>query len=235
MYYGADYILQQLRLIYISVIKINHMEKRIVILWGDIRGVSPVIGVILMVFLTILLAGVTVSAVYGDGISTSLSSAPMVYVKAGSEGSTAYHVGLGKNFIFLEHAGGEPLSVDSTKIVIIGEGRSYTSNFIGGMNLYGDVLVSYDNLLFDGKESAYASRNSVLSDGLWSAGETLILNGHDSIDGTSASSVSVSINGITNTSNNYGLRENVEITIKILDLETQCVIAECECKVVPAE
>lgn len=189
-----------------------------------------------MVFLTILLAGVIVSVVYGDNIETSLSGAPMASVKAaGSEGSIRYHAGFEKNFVYLEHTGGNPLSIASTKIVVTGEGNSYTRNCIGGGYLNGDIIISYDNLLFDGKESTYASRNSVLSDGVWSPGEELILNGKDRIDGTSASSVSVSINGNANTSNSYGLKEDSTVVIRVFDSKTQRLIAECECKVTPAE
>jgi flagellin-like protein len=209
--------------------------KKYFTLPGNEKGMSPILGVVLMLLLTIVLAGITVSAVYGDDLSTSLSSAPMAGIKAESEGSIGYHVGFDKNFIYLEHTGGEPLFTDSTKIVITGEGKSHTPNFVGGMNLFGDVFISYDNLLFNGKKSEYASRNPVLSDGVWSTGEGLVLNGEDSINGTSASSVSVSIDGNENTSKNYGLKENSMITIKVFDIKTQRLIAECECKVTPAE
>jgi FlaG/FlaF family flagellin (archaellin) len=212
------------------------VEKNFMIL-NDGGGTSPILGVVLMLLLTIVLAGVTVSAVYSDDLTTSLSSAPMSGIKAESEGSIGYHVGFAKNFIYLEHTGGEPLFIDSTKIIITGDGNSYTPVCIGGVGGYlnGDVFISYNNLLFDGKISAYASRNSALLDGVWSPGEKLILNGKDSIDGTSASSVSVSVNGNTNTSNNYGLKENSMITIKVFDIKTQRLISECECKVIPVE
>lgn len=227
----------QLRLIYIDLIKIRGMQKRILVLWSNNRGVSPVIGVILMLFLTILLAAVTVSAVYSDGISTSLSSAPMATINTvGSEGSIGYHVSFDKNFIYLEHTGGDSLQAESTNIVISGDGSSYIGVVgHGGSTHYGDVLISYDNLLFDGKESVYSSRNSALSDGQWSAGEELILNGQDAISSGSASSVYVSIGGNADTSNNYGLKENSKVTIKIFDSQTQRLIAECECQVIPAE
>ncbi|MEZ5334476.1 MAG: type IV pilin N-terminal domain-containing protein [Methanolobus sp.] len=213
------------------------MKKRILILCDSKRAVSPVIGVILMLFLTILLAGVTVSAVYSDDIGTSLSSAPMASVKAtGSEGSVGYHVSFDKNFIYLEHTGGDPLQAESTNVVISGDGSSYIGVVgHGGSKRYGDVVISYDNLLFDGKEIDYASRNSVLSDGEWSAGEEIILNGQDAISSGSASSVITSIDGFTDTSNNYGLKKDSTIKIKIFDTSTQRLISECECKVTPAE
>lgn len=212
------------------------MQKRILVLWDSTRALSPVLGVVLMLLLTILLAGITVSAVYGDEIETSLSGAPMACIKVEHvEGGMPNPVRFNQNYLYLVHEGGDSLPVGSTQIVISGEGSSHTSNFIGGLNLYGDVLITYDNLLYDGKESAYASRNSVLSDGEWSAGEELILNGQDAISGGSSSSVFVTVDGFTGTSNNYGLKESKMITIKIFDSETQRLISECECKVVPAE
>jgi hypothetical protein len=190
-----------------------------------------------MVFLTILLAGITVSAVYSDEMLTSLKSSPVVSVETVSVtgGLPKYpnYVKYEENFIRMEHMGGDPLSVECTTIVISGKGSAYEGVVPHGTLHTGDILINYGNLQFDGKDSDYSSNNQVLSDGLWSTGEELVLNGQDGI--TTGSTVSVTINGITNTSNNYGLKENEVVSIKIFDKETQRIIAESECQVTLAE
>nr|WP_321496807.1 type IV pilin N-terminal domain-containing protein [uncultured Methanolobus sp.] len=187
-----------------------------------------------MLLLTIVLAGITVSAVYSDDIGTSLSGSPLASIKVESvEGGVPNQIRFDQNYIRMVHKGGDPLPASSTKIVITGDGSGHTTNFIGGMNLYGTVLVSYDNLLFHGKETAYATRNPALSDGMWSVGEELILNGQDAHN--PSSTVFLSVNGYANTSNNYGLKAGSIVTIKVFDSERQLLISECECEVISAE
>jgi FlaG/FlaF family flagellin (archaellin) len=229
-------ILASLRLIYIVAIKFPHVDCKKFSIIHDKCGMSPIMGVVLMVLLTIVLAGITVSAVYSDDIANSLSSAPFASIEViHVEGGMPHQIRFDQNYLYIVHKGGDPLPAASTKIVITGEGSGHTRNFIGGMDLYGDVLISYDNLLFDGKESAYKSKNTDLSDGMWSVGEELILNGQDAINGGPSSTVSLSVNGFTNTSKNYGLKSGSTVTVKVFDIKTQLLIAECECEVTPAE
>jgi hypothetical protein len=53
--------------------------------------------------------------------------------------------------------------------------------------------------------------------------------------GNGPTSVHVVLNGMTNTSDNYGLRENSIITIKIFDSKSDKIIAEFEHEVTPAQ
>ena len=189
-----------------------------------------------MLFLTILFAGITASVVYGDGFSSSLGKAPMAVIEAEDVvGGVPYNVPnrvrFDENYLYLVHKGGNPLLADSTKIIISGEGESYEGTVPYGAYHYGDILINYESLLFDGKLPQYASNNPDLSDGVWSTGEKIVLNGADSINGSSSSSVFVTINGITNTANNYGVREDMKTSIKIFDKNTDCLIAECNHKV----
>ena len=200
-------------------------------------AMSPVIGIILMLLLTILLAGITVTAVYGDGLSTSLGKAPLAAIEVENiEGGVPNKVKYKENYIILLHKGGESLRAGDTKIIITGEGSAYTGVFgAGGTTRFGDVSIRYDDLTATGKNSPYASRNPDILDAVWSAGEELVLNGDDSAVGTAPSSVRVTINGMTNTSDNYGLREGGTVTIKVFDRRTDKIIAECEHFVLPAE
>jgi len=134
----------------------------------------------------------------------------------------------------LAHKGGDPLDVNSVYMVITGYGCSTTGSFPHFKVPRGQLVITYEDLGYDGKLSQYEIRNKDLSDGLWSAGEKLTINGYDSIKGTAESSVHVTINGMSNTSNNYGLKENSIITIEIFDRDTKTIIARTECSVTPA-
>jgi FlaG/FlaF family flagellin (archaellin) len=207
----------------------------------DNTALSPVIGTILLILLTVLLAGVTVSAVYGKDYSSSLRPAPMAVIEVESVVGGVPYIGYPhgiayrKNFIVLQHKSGIPLDTNSTYLIITGEGAST----IGTRSRYtipkGEIFVIYENLGYGGKERPYKTRNPDISDGVWSAGEKLILNGEDSIDAPAASSVIVSISGISNTYNNYGLKEDSVITIKVFDRDTNKIIAEAKHKVTPAK
>lgn len=189
-----------------------------------------------MILLTILLAGITVSVVYGKDYSASLRPAPMTVIEIESVvGGMPDKVKYETNYIVLVHKGGDPLQTSSIRVIITGEGSSYTGVFGSGKKRYGELSVIYEDLQYKGKISLYKKRNADLSDGAWSAGEKLILNGDDSLDGTVASSVRVSINGMSNTSNNYGFKQNSVITVKVFDRESNKIIAEAKHKVTPAK
>ncbi|TGC11146.1 type IV pilin N-terminal domain-containing protein [Methanolobus halotolerans] len=201
---------------------------------ADNSGISPVIGAILMLLLTILLAGITVSCVYGNGFSDSLSKAPMAVIEVESiEGGVPTEAKYKENYIVLLHKGGEPLHTGSTKLIITGEGSAFIGLVANGDQArYGEVFIIYDHLGSAGKDNKYALLNQDLSDDKWSAGEKLILNGDDS--SSSDSSITVKINGLGNTSNNYGLKQGSIVNIKVFDIKTQKIIAECEHSVVLA-
>lgn len=80
----------------------------------DEKAVSPVIGVILMVAITVILAAVIASFVFGLG-SKAPKSAPqaqLVVTKA-VNGST--------ETIYIEHRGGEAITVSDLKIIVTNE------------------------------------------------------------------------------------------------------------------
>jgi FlaG/FlaF family flagellin (archaellin) len=202
----------------------------------DNTALSPVIGIILLILLTVLLVGITVSAVYGKDYSTSLKPAPMAVIEIESVVGGVPKVHFEENFIVLVHKGGSPLQADSTIIIVNGQGCSPTGVIgQGGSNKFGDILTVYDGLVYHGKNSQYASRNQNISDGVWSPGETVVLNGRDSPTGNAFSSVHVTIKGMTNTSDNYGLKQNSVITIKVFDRDSNKIIAEAKHKVTPAK
>lgn len=204
-------------------------------------AVSPVIGVILMLLLTVLLAGITVSAVYGDDISGSMGKAPMAVIEIESVVGGVPYIGYPygikyeKNFIVLSHKGGDILQANTTYVTISGEGASTLGSWPSYTIPKGDLFVRYDDLTINRKKSVYASNNPAIQDGVWSAGENLVLNGKDGDVGNDPSSVHASVNGMTNNYDNYGLKENSVITIKVFDRDTDKLIAELEHTVIPAE
>jgi len=201
---------------------------------NNCSAVSPVMGVMLMLFLTIIFAGVTVSTVYGDGFSSSLNKAPpMAVIEIESlDGGVPNNVQYKENNMVLLHQGGEHLDADSTRIVIAGQGSAYTG-FLGhgGQIRYSEILVNYGDISFVDNDSTYALNNPDLSDGFWSVGETLRLNGDDGIRYNS--SVTVKIGAFEETANNYGLKEDSTVSIKIFDKNTDSLIAECDHIVTP--
>ncbi len=208
------------------------------------NAVAPIFGAVLIVLLTFVLAVATVAAVYNDGaierINSALTKTPAAVIEVegivGGIQSEPNTIRFDQNYITLMHKSGDSLVTSSTNIILSGDGSSYVGVVSsGGHYEYGDVMVKYTNLAYDGKVSEYSSTNPAFDDGLWSTGEKLILWGKDSIDGTDASTVLVSANGISNTSNNYGFKSGTTVTIKIFDKTTQRIIAEGTAIVKPAE
>ena len=205
------------------------------------NAVTPILGAVLMVFLTFVLAGATVAAVYDDErINNVFTKTPTAVIEiegiVGGIQSEPNTIRFDQNYITLMHKSGDSLDTGSTNIILSGDGSSYVGVVgSGGHYEYGNVIVKYTNLAYDGKVSEYNSINPALDDGLWSTGEKLILWGKDSIDGSDASTVTVSANSVSNTSNNYGFKSGTTVTIKIFDKTTQRIIAEGTAVVKPAE
>jgi flagellin-like protein len=85
----------------------------------DTRAVSPVIGVILMVSITVLLAATTASFVFGLGTEATEKQSPQVAL------GFDYDVEPGAgDEIQVVHNGGDPVSYDTLKVVIIGASAS---------------------------------------------------------------------------------------------------------------
>ena len=207
------------------------------------NAVSPIIGTVLILLLTFVLAVVTITAVFNDDaerINNAFTKTPTAVIEiegiVGGIQSEPNTIRFDQNYITLMHKSGDSLVTSSTYVILSGDGSSYVGVVSsGGHYEYGDVMVKYINLAYDDKVSEYSSTNPAFDDELWSTGEKLILWGKDSINGTDASTVTVSANGISNTSNNYGFKSGTTVTIKIFDKTTQRIIAEGTAIVKPAE
>ncbi|MDM7919520.1 MAG: type IV pilin N-terminal domain-containing protein [Methanosarcina sp.] len=216
--------------------------------WGSIRhkffyflrsapeGFSPVVGSLLLLLITFVLAGVIISSLNLSESRTNLQP-PVANIDLEScegglygVGPTAERVRCEENRIVLMHEGGDSLSLDSISIRISGYGNSYRGipGHEGSSSLRGELTVLYLDLSSIGKNSTcYAvNNNATLADGSWDVGERLVLCGQDSAVGNVKSSVKVSVDGNGNTSDNYGFKQGTEITLKIIDLKGRNVIAE---------
>jgi len=89
---------------------------------ADEKAVSPVIGVILMVAITVILAAIIAAFVFG---MAPPSMAPQASIRG-----TVVQDADGVNYIRLEHQGGDTLTVDSAHVNILVGGASVTNKAI---------------------------------------------------------------------------------------------------------
>ena len=197
------------------------------------QGISPVIGTLLMLIITMLLIGVT--AVSLGGIPNPLKKGLTANVEIEFvEGGVPNEIRYRENFITLAHKGGDPLPLENIQIVIVGQGSSYKGVVAhGGTIVNGDVQVIYQDICPAGKDSHYATRNPCIADGYWSAGEVIVLNGDDGFGHNST--VKVQVGSTTNTSNNFGFQKGTKVNIKIIENPSHRLISSCNTNVMAAK
>lgn len=201
-----------------------------------LEAVTPIIGSVIMLLVLVVLAGVAAISFFniaGEGASTqplaakiSLESCEGGLPNAGTGQNAAFE----NNMIVLTHEGGNPLPLDTISIKISGYGKSYRPAFEPGTTgfLTGNISLLYLDLSPQGKNSTcYGVNNKdILEGGSWNVGERLVLCGQDSAIGTTKSSVKVTVDGDSDTSDNYGFKVGSEIILKVIDTKSNNVIAE---------
>lgn len=215
------------------------MGKRIKIPLFSLKFASdaftPVVGTILLLLITLALAGIIASTAFNfsdekAGSQPQIARITLESCRGGlfGIGPMAQRAALENNSIVLVHEGGSPLPLNSTSVRIYGYGNSYKGiPGHGGSPVIGNLSISYLNLGKTGKNPNYEIRNrALLKDSFWSAGEKLVLCGQDSPVSRIDSSVKVSVNGAGNTSDNYGFKAGSEINLKVIDAEGKTIIAE---------
>jgi len=209
----------------------------------DVSAVSPAIGVILMVAITLIMASTIAASVF---LFNPAAKVPYAVIEIKEvKGGLRYdspNVNFSENWILLYHKGGDSLEINKTKILIRGDGETQNITYgTPGTVARGNLIINYLNLGYTGKLESrptwntdpysfeyhgYEFHNSGLNDGYWSAGEKLILNGQDSISGNESSSIKVLMNNIVETSNNWRLSGGKNIDITIIDIPSKQIIAE---------
>ncbi|MCE8426454.1 MAG: type IV pilin N-terminal domain-containing protein [Candidatus Methanoperedens sp.] len=190
---------------------------------------SSVVGVFLLVGLSIIMVAAVAICVHGFELPPPAPQAKITVVEA--KGGLPPLVSFDENMIKLRHKGGDRLDMKKTKLIIYGIGLSYRPLFGGGYvplpPKTGNVQVFYTNLAENGKILEYKSANGpVLQDGFWSAGETLVLSGEDSINSDDRkSSVYVIVSGDSETSNNYGFKVGEKVYFTVIDNDTNEIVS----------
>lgn len=115
------------------------------------RGVSPVIGVILMVAITVILAAVIGTFVLDLGQSAG-KSAPTASLTVSAD--------TGSNYIVVDHRGGDPLLAQQTKILVTDESSGSTATFDSA---------SSSTVFSVGGEVEIDTNNGNIASGAWSS------------------------------------------------------------------
>ena len=99
------------------------MKQKIKAILDDDRGVSPVIGVILMVAITVILAAVIGTFVLGLG--DSLQQAPQSQLNVDAGNSSSFNI---------SHAGGDSIPVSDLRVSVEGQSDDFSKadNFASG-------------------------------------------------------------------------------------------------------
>lgn len=153
---------------------------------ADDRAVSPVIGVILMVAITVVLAALVGALALGLGDETG-QSGPTISVS--TEPLEAAVMGSSQDqVVAMTHENGDPVEAASLEIVVVLEETGartrlvdlpVTSNQIDSSNIEGDDILSMGS---DATRGAI-SDGTPDTDGEWSAGETIRFRVKKSDDG----------------------------------------------------
>lgn len=106
--------------------------------FADESAVSPVIGVILMVAITVILAAVIASFVFGLG-SNAPKSAPSAQLSM-SDATETLGDGPGETLVTISHQGGDSLDWNKTKLMVYNESDLLVDQIRGHNNGTSDAL-----------------------------------------------------------------------------------------------
>jgi len=197
-------------------------------------AVTAVVGSLIMLLLTFILTGAAAVIIYDNIGENSNSQTPMAKITLEScegglsnNGPETEQASFEKNKLVLLHEGGSPLPLDTTCIKISGNGDSYRPLFGQGI-LKGNISILYLDLSSGGKNPTFyvVNNKATLADGSWNVGERLVLCGQDSAEGSIESSVKVSVDGDSNTSDNYGFKAGSEIDLRVIDSKSSNIIVK---------
>jgi len=140
----------------------------------DKKGVSPVIGVILMVAITVILAAVIASFTFG--MSTKIRAAPNAQLMLSDHEDIINITGDADDLVYISHMGGDTLKCDELKIKVTnkGTGTSYVLTWDSDSSCFKD---SEDNLrLYVKADEKYGNKYYITTSGLLQVGDTATLS-----------------------------------------------------------
>lgn len=200
---------------------------------------SSVIGVVLLVGMTVIMASVIALSVFAYGAFEPQPVPEAKIVVEAKGGLASSGTSFKNNTILLKHRRGDSLDIKNIKVIITGAGQSHRgfgSTYVPSESPYtGNVQITYYNLIKYGKDPIYETHNRLtFQDGLWTPGETFLLSGDDGGDSNDEdSSVWVTVNEDGDTSNNYGFKSREKIFITIIDTVTNQIISTATVYVKP--
>lgn len=172
-------------------------------------AVSPIIGVVLMVGLTVVMVSAVAVSIFAFSIPfKNAPHARIVVVEArGDIGNEPLH----HNVLMLKHKGGDTLQENYTKIIITGKGYSYTGTDPKLSNAR-NVRVIYEDLT--GENDIFGAEDEEIVKGTsWEAGQQIELYGRDgNIDKNT-------VDG------KWKLQSGSDVVITVIDIPTNQVIA----------
>lgn len=199
-------------------VKIGKKYSRIVKkLKGSEEAVSPLIGVVLMVGLTVSM--VSVIAVSVLAAFTPIENPPqakiVVVVADGDLNKQLF-----KNFIILKHKGGDALINNNTKIIFTGKGYAYAEGADPFPLPAWNIRVTYrditgKNYYHDGSD--FRSKQ-IVSGTSWDAGESIELYGRDGIN-------IGDINQGNTVDNKWKFEAGSTVSVTVIDIPTNRIIA----------
>ncbi len=177
-------------------------------------AVSPVIGVILLLGLTVILVSITAISVFAFKLPENAPHAKIVVVEA--KGDLDTDTALYKNTIVLKHKGGDALFENNTGIIITGKGYAYnTGSYPSPAPSAQDIRVIYTNLAGENYVEAYDCK--IVDGTSWEAGETITLYGSDGVAPFGFHHNTVD--------NKWKLDDGTTVLVTIIDTTTNEVIA----------
>lgn len=136
-------------------------------------AVSPIIGVILLLGLTVIMVSIIATSVLAFKLPESAPHAKILVVEAKGDVDTLY-----KNNIVLRHKGGDSLFENNTRVIIRGKGYAYTGTMPSGPAV--DILVTYKDLSGNNYGGSDGNKLGEIVEGSTSdAGDTILLYGSD--------------------------------------------------------
>ncbi len=135
-------------------------------------AVSPVIGVVLMVGMTVIMISAVAVSVLAFSVPESAPQARIVVVEAEGDMDEALY----ENKIVLKHKGGDRLNENNTKIIITGKGYTYTGTDPEYHSAQDMRVVYYD---LTGDNDLLGADEEIVEGISWDAGEQIELYGRD--------------------------------------------------------
>ncbi len=189
-------------------------------------AIAAVIGVILLIGITVILAATIIASV---GLFTPHKSAPhAVIVIERANGNLSF---LHNNSIILRHKGGDFLTENNTEVIIKGTGCAYTGNITSCQPQ--DIQVTYRDLSgnnYDGENGEKLGK--IVEGSTWDAGEKIILYGYDGRNINSPIS-DIAQNSGNTVDRKWRLEPGSTVSVTVVDISTDQIIATLRAVVEP--